>query len=383
TLLALAIPPGVPRPTFRAPYRWLVREWKGGWVQKVWLGLAALLALALLGFGVACFVAGSKLGIATVALKWGKRLAIVPLAIPVAIVAGQGAYWLGSRLGRFRMVPLLIAGLGIGTYVSQAFLPSLSAHFSPREVYDQYNAIAEEGEPLAEFRAGSRAAAYYARGEIAEMKTQDELVKFLLEPGRRWAIFPTDELAPINRAFRAKSGKHLFVADARSATVILAANEPVSGRENENFVADTVLEEPPAKIQHPVSIRFDDRIELIGYDLDLPHGDYVGASEKFKVTWYWKALRSGSGSYKVFLHVDGYGLRLNGDHEPVDGKYPVRLWDEGDIVRDVQTLAVPANFRSGTYTFYIGLFSGSNRMKITEGKGDGDDRGVAGTLTIR
>ncbi|MFM8874265.1 MAG: hypothetical protein ACKOJI_13160, partial [Phycisphaerales bacterium] len=50
--------------------------------------------------------------------------------------------------------------------LNQPYLPALSAHLSPREVYDTYNAEARPGEPRAEYRVGGRSAAYYARGEI-------------------------------------------------------------------------------------------------------------------------------------------------------------------------------------------------------------------------
>ena len=125
------------------------------------------------------------------------------------------------------------------------------------------------------------------------------------------------------------------------------------------------------------------QIELVGYDLDLPNDGYVGAGQTFAVTWYWKVMRQVPGGFKVFLHVDGQGNRLNGDHDPVDGRYPVRLWDEGDVVVDRQELTVPANYRPGTYTFYIGFYSGSTRLHVEQGREDDADRVIAGTVTVR
>jgi hypothetical protein len=164
---------------------------------------------------------------------------------------------------------------------------------------------------------------------------------------------------------------------------VLATNLPIRGRENESFVARFVLDAPPANIQHPVGARFEDKIELIGYDLDLPHDGYVGAGESFTVRWYWRALTAVQGTWKVFLHIDGQGNRLNGDHDPVGEKYPVRLWDQNDVVVDEQTLAVPANYRPGPYTMWIGFFSGETRVAVVEGAKDGDNRARAGILTVR
>ena len=51
---------------------------------------------------------------------------------------------------------------------------------------------------------------------------------------------------------------------------------------------------------------------------------------------------------------------------------------------DRQELTVPANYRSGIYTFWIGFFSGNNRLEVTpEDKNDGADRLNAGRLRVR
>jgi hypothetical protein len=85
----------------------------------------------------------------------------------------------------------------------------------------------------------------------------------------------------------------------------------------------------------------------------------------------------------VFVHIDGNSLRLNGDHDPVGGRYPPKLWESGDVVADTQELTVPANFRTGDYVIYVGWFSGSNRLKVESGPDDGIDRVRAGVLRVR
>ena len=324
-----------------------------------------------------------RAGVVTIAVTWLRRLGLVPGLVPVGIVVLQLLLWAFRRLGSYRLVPLLVAGAIVGAYASQGFLPALSGHFSPREIYDTYNSLAARGEPLAEFRVGGRAAAYYARaGSVQEVADQGALVSFLAGAGRRWAAFPTDDLAQVNRAFRGRTQRHLFVVDARSARVVLATNQPIAEHENENFVAQWVRDSVPA-VQHHVGANFDDKIELVGYDLDLPHGSYVGAGESFTITWVFRAITSGPSGYKVFVHVDGAGNRLNGDHDPVDERYPVRLWDRGDVVLDRQRLSVPGNYRPGEYTLFMGFFSGETRLHVTAGPRDEDNRVRAGGLTVR
>ena len=85
----------------------------------------------------------------------------------------------------------------------------------------------------------------------------------------------------------------------------------------------------------------------------------------------------------MFVHIEGHGLRLNGDHEPVGGEFPTRYWEDGDVVADRQELLVPTNFRPGDYDIYVGWYKGSHRLSVRSGPGDGVDRVRAGVLAVR
>src|SRR5262249_35912761 len=143
-------------------------------------------------------------------------------------------------------------------------------HFSPREVYDSYNALAQSGEPLGEYRVGGRAAAYYAHGEVEEIADESAALDFLARPDRVWLAFRADDLASRARAYRRRAQHHLFVADARSARILLATNQPMSGHADENYLRDAILDEPP-ELDVPVHCNFDQRVELVGYDLETPN----------------------------------------------------------------------------------------------------------------
>ncbi len=369
-------------PTMKEPYQYLREVIRRGGAAKLWTIVALVIAAAIVLFGLICFVAGGKLGVPSIVTRVGKILTFIPFGIAGGVMLAQWFRFIIARLGEWRFVPVLVAGLAVGIYTAAGFQPALSAHFSPAEVYETYNALRADDDVLGEYRVGARAATYYAQGELREMANQPDLMNFLASETRQWVVFPADELPAINRAYRQRSGRHLFVADARSARVLLGTNQAVEGRENQNFIERSVLSEPP-EMQNTVDASYEDKIELMGYDLELPNDGYVGAGQAFKVTWYWRCLRRAPGSYKIFLHVDGAGNRLNGDHDPVDGNYPVRLWDEGDIIVDTQELRVPANYRPGRYQFNIGFYAGSNRLEVVRGDKDDANRVHAGYLTIR
>jgi hypothetical protein len=336
----------------------------------LWLGL-------LIGALVFTGIGANSLGV-----RVGEVLFAVPFGVVVMVGLGRVTYHLMTSLRSASLVPMLASAVLLCVWFVGRFHPQASAHFSPREVYDTYNALAADDEPLGEFQVGGRAAAYYAQGDVEELRAESDVMAFLARPTRVWLALPAEQLAQIDRGYRARANRHLFVADARNARVLLATNQPIEGRADENYLAGFVLDAPP-QMQHHVGASYDRRIELLGYDLDLPRGDTVGPGQAFTVTWYFRCVTPVAGNYQPFLHVDGFGQRLNGDHEPVNGRYPVRMWSEGDIVVDRQELRVPANFPPGDYTFFLGFYAGESRLEVVEGPEDDANRVAAGRLRVR
>jgi 4-amino-4-deoxy-L-arabinose transferase-like glycosyltransferase len=378
----LAVTPSDTRPDLRKPYRILREQWRRGFIYKLWLILGGLSLTALLVLGVFSFVAPKTILLTTLAVRVFHILGFIPFALPLFVIALQYLPWLYGRLKGRRFIPAVVASLFFAFAAAQIFLPQFSEHFSPREVFDTYNKLGADSQELAEYQIGARAAGYYAHGKVREINKQAELIDYLVSSNKRWAVFPADDLANIDRTFRRRVGDHLFVADARNARVLLATNKSIEGEQNQNLLAKYILKEPP-KIQHPVHARFDDKLEFLGYNLDLPHKNFIGAGESFKISWVFKVLKAVPGSYQLFVHVDGSGQRINGDHEPIDGKYPVRLWEKDDVIVDTQELAVPSHFPRADYDIFMGLFSGDNRMPVLEGPKDDSNRLKAGILPVR
>jgi len=369
-------------PDWSAPYRLLREQWRRNLGSALWLSLAALLLLSVCVLALLAFAIPARLHMPTLAIKWVRRLIAIPFALPIAVALLQAVSAVSARLGSYRMLPILLLGAASGAYSAQGFLPRLSDHFSPREVYSVYNDLARPNEPLGEYRVGGRAAAYYANGPVLEVTQISKLVDHLASPGQRWAAFLSDDLAEIDHAYRKRTGKHLYLVDARSSRLSLAASQPIAKHRDENPLRDAVRSEPP-QIQHPIDVSFDDRVRLLGYDLQLPHENYVGAGESFTLTWYFRTVRRIANGYRIFVHIDGEGERIHGDHDPVDGKYPVQLWDDGDVIADEQKIDVPASYRGGDYAILIGFYSGDTRLPILKGPNDGENRASVGVLRIR
>jgi hypothetical protein len=371
------------RLNLRAPYQLLRAQWRRSWGFKLWLISAALGLLSLCVFGALAYLIPEHMHMPTLAIKWVRRLLYLPFLIAICVALAQLVLNGFVRLGGYRFVPLLIAGSAVGAYAAQGFLPGISGHFSPREVYATYNALAQPNQPLAEYQVGGRGATFYAKGQVVEVTSVAQLIDHLMASGQRWAAFPNDQLADIDHAYRLRTGQHLVLADARSARVLLAASQPIPKRTDANYLRSAVQKAAPQPIQHPIAVTFDDRVELLGYRLELPHDGYVGAGESITLTWYYRVLRHIPSGYRLFVHIDGQGERIHGDHDPVDGKYPVQLWEPGDVIWDEQKIDVPASDRAGDYAILIGFYSGEIRLPIKQGPNDGEDRARVGVLRIQ
>lgn len=365
----------------RAPYRLVASQWRRGGGFRAWLALAGVTLAGALIFGLVATL-GAGLPLTTMARRVGLGLLIGVSLLPVAVLAGQALVVGLRRVPGERWVPIALAGALVGAWVAHGFLPRLSEELSPRAVFEAYARHAGPDEPLGEFELGTRAAAYYVDGPVQSFDRGQALVRYLVEDGRRWAVLPPDKLAGVDRDFRKQVGRHLFVVETGTSYADLVSNQPVEGVENANPVAAAVLDEAP-DVAFPVGARFGDDVELVGYDLTLPRDGYVGAGERFEITWYWKALGRVSGAYKIFVHIDGMGNRIHGDHEAVDDRYPVRLWEPGDVIVDRQRLRVPANYRPGPYVMWVGFYSGDRRLEVSQAENDGADRAKVGVLQVR
>lgn len=379
-VLALAVAPNPSAElALRAPYRGLWTLWRRGRTYRLWLATAGMLALGLLLSPLLLQLIVRPLP--SIVQRVALGLAAIPLALPLAVAAAQLVVWGQSRLETLRLAPLLIVGVATGLFVAQGYLPATSEQLSPRAAFEAYVRHGRN-EPIVQHGVSLRSAHYYLDAEPRSIPNLAEVVSYLTASERRWALFSDDQLPMIDRLVRQRTGQHLIVASRRGTKVLLASNRPVPGLEDHNPLATTVVRAMPA-IATRAEVAFGSNLDLLGYEVRPLDGSYVGAGQRFALTWYWRARADIRQSYQVFVHIDGAGHRLNGDHTPAEGLYPTNLWDSGDIVIDRHVLTVPADFPPGRYDIHVGFFAGATRLAIDASTSQAENRANVGFLTVR
>jgi 4-amino-4-deoxy-L-arabinose transferase-like glycosyltransferase len=314
---------------------------------------------------------------------------VAPLAVaaapPLLFLIRDAFRWLVERTRASRASFTLIAALIAGAVQSFWYYPALAAQLSPKEVFDAYARLHVDREPLALLGVRERAVAYYSGGEVESFAEVNRAFAWLTErmDQRRWMVVKADDLPRLNSLFRTLAARNIPVLDGRSSQILLVSNQ-LGGRENESWISKMVLDEKPSPVV-PIDIAFEDQLEAFGWEVRDKSGrvvDSVVPAKTYHLRVYYRVLRSISGNWKAFVHIDGFQRRFNGDHNALDGKYPMNLWQAGDVIVDDLAFQLEPNFTPGDYTVFFGFFSGETRLRVMRGPSQ-DNRGVAGVIHVR
>ncbi len=281
-----------------------------------------------------------------------------------------------------------IALTGFGLAMSLDYYPALARHLSPRHVFEAYRARADPSEPLAVLGSAADVAPYYGASQVITPKNAKAAHEWLVAPneGRKWLIAPTKVLAQLNSLQRSHSPQraNLPILEALSSDTSLASNLLREGEVDENPFADWIRSERPS-VQHPLEVKLKQQLRCLGWSLLDQNGrpvDVAVRGRPYQFEIHWEVLAPLHKQWKTFIHIDGHGRRHNGDHETLEGKYPMRFWNVGDFMTDMHSVELAATFSAATYKVYFGLFSGNTRLQVSEGAHH-DNRIEAGDLIVR
>jgi hypothetical protein len=186
----------------------------------------------------------------------------------------------------------------------------------------------------------------------------------------------------------------LLLSSALAALLSSAAciERPPSPRDSRlrfdrSRLGEVVLREAPSS-QKRVGAIFGDSVELVGAE-SSPSRPRPGDS--VTVDFYFRVVDESEEDYKVFVHIDdrgGQAERINADHWPAGGLYPVKTWRKGEVVRDRWTFKVPSYYSGDTLEVWTGFYQPGkddrwpliNRNDV---RNDGQNRVMALAISMR
>jgi hypothetical protein len=293
---------------------------------------------------------------------------------PLALVID----WVGRR-GLHAAVAI---GLCFGLFLSHLWVPGLSARMSSRDVLGRYRELGRVGDLLGLLGNLGSGPTYYAGSDYVKLGSRNELIEFLQRKERVFALTRTAELCPLYKD-SAKKQFRFHVVDKSHVQYMLLSNQLRSGEKDLNPLLKAVQRNLPDKIDHRLTVNFDNQIELIG--VSMPRR--VDRGSEFEMTLFYKILKPVTRPWKIFVHIDG-PARINGDHTPVNGHCAMSYFQPGDYVIDRHTIkAGDITYPKTSYQVWTGFFVGSggpsNNMKPLSGDPDKDSRVPIGHLELR
>src|SRR5688500_582244 len=141
---------------------------------------------------------------------------------------------------------LALSGLVVGAVLCLSYYPALANQLSPKEVFESYQRLHKDGEPIALYGVGGRTAAYYAGGQPMILKDANSAYDWLMagEPSnRRFLAVRADELPRLNKTYRERTGtgQNLPVLDDRSSQIMLVASSLRGDEKNKSPLEKIVL----------------------------------------------------------------------------------------------------------------------------------------------
>lgn len=112
--------------------------------------------------------------------------------------------------------------------------------------------------------------------------------------------------------------------------------------------------------------RFGEAVELAGYQVETAGGEAV-------VTLYWRVVTPTDAYATVFVHLLDASGNIVAQHDgaPVNGSYPIPLWQPGVLIADTHRLTLPAE-STGPYQLAVGLYDPVTllRWPVTSANGE-------------
>lgn len=309
------------------------------------------------------------------------RLAM--LAVVLVLVGGPGREG-GARDRLWRRVPQRVRpwtrpGVMIAMLLYQAttygheIVPHTADGFSPKRTLARWQGWVDAGAlpaTLGIHRVTDEGLEIYgpAADRRIELATRGDVIQALsaAEPA---AVLMRDTDLPAIHQHHRQHGWPLYVLSRAHTSLVLAANVLPDGSEDLNPINRVLFDAPPP-LANETLLEFDERVQVIGWELEEPV--VRGSTRTIKLGL--RVLRSLPGGAQMHARLQkGRASRINANwHELAEDLYPSNYWREGDFILHRYTFETPTlEILPGTHELIVALKRGEKsnyEISIPEGK---------------
>jgi hypothetical protein len=174
-----------------------------------------------------------------------------------------------------------------------------------------------------------------------------------LEPGSAWAdrtVIRVPETAYTPDVAQVAVGLYHYADGTRLPTA--------EGEDHVRF-GRIEVQAQSGEVPNPISINFDDKMALVGYDLDRR---VVRPGEEIALSLYWRGLQKMELNYTISAQIvsDDLVKAAEDSNWPLKGDAPTMLWEPGHLLEDPKTLSVRDDAPPGIYAVHITVFKKQN-----------------------
>lgn len=280
------------------------------------------------------------------------------------------------------LVMCMLILLGFTGVQHHQMTQKFTRQLSQKSLIEKFNHLKQKDETLSLYQVQNIQHAYYLKDKTKLDRSTFEQVMQSKE--RQFVLIDRKRLSTINRQFRKLTKQNLRVLDNSGHRFLLISNQLKKNEKDLNPIKQALVKELPKGAHRlPEAINFEDKIEIIGWALD-PSYPRPGATLDLKI--YWRCKKRVYGAWKIFVHIDSQGQRIHADHDPVEGLFPTKDWNTGDLVQDIHRIKVKSTIKPADFIFYAGLYQGKKRMKVTNKSKklkDKDNRAILGKIRVK
>lgn len=256
------------------------------------------------------------------------------------------------------MVPLVLLGAAalVGAHgYARGLVPETCDLLSPRRLLEHHRALVDAGElpeQLGNHHVRDGGLALYGPGDVVALAGRHELARYLAAEEPHAAIVLARDLPGLHQDHRA-NGWPLHVLDDDHAHLRLVANRLPPGEHDRSPIPAVLLDEP-VELRHPTLVRFENYIEIIGWEVTEP----VIRGRPASLTLSIRVIRPLPGGTQVYARLlKDRSSRINGDpHDLTGGVYPPNLWREGDYILHRFEFDAPLlEIQPGAHELLVGL----------------------------